>query len=67
MSYMKTEVNSWCLSAEVEADLEREARFRKVPLSTILDAAVRDWLKKAPGRARAGRVWRSTRSAQVSL
>ena len=63
MSYMKTEVNSWCLSAEVEADLEREARFRKVPLSTILDAAVRDWLKKAPGRARAGRVWRSTRSA----
>ena len=49
MSYMKTEVNSWCLSAEVEADLEREVRFRKVPLSTILDAAVRDWLKKSAG------------------
>jgi hypothetical protein len=49
MSYMKTEVNGWCLSAAVEADLERETRFRKVPLSTILDAAVRDWLKKSAG------------------
>ena len=46
---MKTEVYSWRLSAEAKADLEREARFRKVPVSTILDAAVRDWLKKSAG------------------
>ena len=44
---MKTEIYSWRLSAEAKADLEREARFRKVPVSTILDAAVRDWLKKS--------------------
>jgi hypothetical protein len=44
---MKTEVYSWRLSGEVKADLEREARIRKVPVSTILDVAVRDWLKKS--------------------
>lgn len=42
---MKTEVYSWRVSAEVKADLEREARARKVPISTILDRAIRDWLK----------------------
>jgi predicted transcriptional regulator len=44
---MKTQVYSWRLSAEVKTDLEREARVRRMPVSAILEAAVRDWLKKA--------------------
>jgi hypothetical protein len=43
---MKTRVYAWCLSAQLNADLEREARARKVPVATILDAAVREWLKR---------------------
>jgi predicted transcriptional regulator len=46
---MKTEVYSWRLSAEVKADLEREARVRRMPVSAVLEAAVRDWLKKGGG------------------
>lgn len=44
---MKTEVYSWRLSGEVKADLERQARARKVPVSHILDVAVLDWLKRS--------------------
>ena len=43
---MRTEVYSWRLSGELKSDLEREARLRKVPVSTVLESAVRDWLKK---------------------
>jgi hypothetical protein len=43
---MKTEVYSWRLSSEVKSDLEREARERKVSVSSVLDLAVREWLKK---------------------
>ncbi len=43
---MKTEVYSWRLSSEAKSDLEREARLRRVPVSYILDLAVREWLKK---------------------
>jgi predicted transcriptional regulator len=43
---MKTEVYSWRLSGELKADLERQARRRKVPVSSILDNAVREWLQK---------------------
>ena len=43
---MKTEVYSWRLSGEVKSDLERQARVRKVPVSSILDMAVREWLRK---------------------
>jgi hypothetical protein len=50
---MKTEVYSWRLAGELKSHLEREARLRKVPVSSILDMAVRDWLRKthedAPG------------------
>ena len=46
---MRTEVYSWRLSGELKSDLEREARARKVPVSSILDIAVRDWLKKSNG------------------
>jgi predicted transcriptional regulator len=44
---MKTEVYSWRLSRELKADLEREARGRNMPVSTILDEAVREWLTKS--------------------
>ena len=43
---MKTEVYSWRLSGELKSGLEREARFRKISVSSILDMAVREWLKK---------------------
>ena len=43
---MKTDVYSWRLSGELKSDLEREARQRKVPVSAVLENAVRDWLKK---------------------
>jgi hypothetical protein len=44
---MKTHVYSWRLSSELKSDLERQARLRKVPLATILDQAVREWLAKS--------------------
>jgi hypothetical protein len=44
---MRSEVYSWRLSSELKSDLERAARLKKVPASTILDIAVRDWLQKA--------------------
>lgn len=44
---MKSEVYSWRLSGELKSDLERHARLRKVSVSTILDMAVREWLKKS--------------------
>jgi hypothetical protein len=44
---MRTEVYSWRLSDELKSDLEREARLRKMPVSAILDLAVREWLKKS--------------------
>lgn len=43
---MKDEVYSWRLSSELKSDLDREARLRKIPVATVLEAAVRDWLKK---------------------
>ncbi|HXJ93648.1 MAG TPA: hypothetical protein VMT20_12275 [Terriglobia bacterium] len=48
---MKTQVYSWRLSAEVKTDLEREARVRRMPVSAILESAVRDWLKKGGGNS----------------
>ena len=44
---MKTEVYSWRVSIDLKSDLEREARLRKVSISSVLDCAVRDWLKKS--------------------
>lgn len=46
---MKTEVYSWRLSGELKSDLEREARLRKVPVSAVLETAVRDWLELKKG------------------
>ena len=42
---MKTEVYSWRLSPDLKSSLEREARRRKVSVSTVLEMAARDWLK----------------------
>jgi len=44
---MKTEVYSWRVAAEVKTDLEREARVRNLPVSAILDQAVREWLRNS--------------------
>jgi hypothetical protein len=44
---MKTEVYSWRLSGDLKSELEREARLRKMPVSSVLDLAVRDWLQKS--------------------
>ena len=44
---MKTEVYSWRLPGDLKSDLERAAQLRKVSVAWILDAAVRDWLKKS--------------------
>jgi predicted transcriptional regulator len=44
---MKSEVYSWRLSGELKSDLERNARLRKVPVSAVLETAVRDWLKNS--------------------
>jgi len=48
---MKTEVYSWRLSGELKSDLERQSRLHKLPLSSILDNAVREWLQKNNGDA----------------
>jgi len=48
---MRTEVYSWRLSGELKSDLEREARLRQAPVSSVLEAAVRDWLRKGDADA----------------
>jgi predicted transcriptional regulator len=48
---MRTEVYSWRLSGELKSDLEREARIRRVPVSAVLESAVRDWLKNSESAA----------------
>ncbi len=48
---MRNEVYSWRLSGELKSHLEREARLRKVPVSAVLETAVRDLLKKGDADA----------------
>jgi len=43
---MKTEVYSWRVSPDLKAELEREARRRKISLSALLDLAAQEWLSK---------------------
>lgn len=43
---MKTEVYSWRVSRELKASLERQARLRKVPVSSVLEQAARTWLSQ---------------------
>jgi hypothetical protein len=63
---MRTEVYSWRLSGELKSDLEREARLRKVSVSSILDMAVRDWLKKSDGDAAGDEAQRRLHTAAAS-
>jgi hypothetical protein len=42
---MRSEVYSWRLSTELKSELEREARLRKMPVSAVLETAVRSLLK----------------------
>ena len=44
---MKTEVYSWRVSPDLKTSLEREARRHKISLSTLLDLAAQEWLKKS--------------------
>jgi hypothetical protein len=43
----KKTVYRWRLSHDLKVELEREARRRKMPVSFILEIAVREWLKKS--------------------
>ena len=43
---MKREVYHWRLPAGMKSERERAARLRRLPVSSVLDMAVRDWLKK---------------------
>lgn len=47
---MKTEVYSWRLSSELKSDLERAARHRRVPLSSVLEEAARKWLRESAAK-----------------
>ena len=63
---MKTEVYSWRLAGELKSDLEREARLRKVPVSAVLETAVRDWLKKGEADASEDEAQRKLHSAAAN-
>jgi hypothetical protein len=39
------------VSSELKSDLEREARLRKTSVSSVLDVAAREWLKKSAASA----------------
>lgn len=47
---MKTEVYSWRVSSELKSDLERAARHRRVPLSSVLEEAARKWLSESAAK-----------------
>lgn len=63
---MKTEVYSWRLSEELKSDLERKARLRKVPVSAVLETAVRDWLKHSDAEVPEDEAQRSLQAAASS-
>jgi predicted transcriptional regulator len=63
---MRTEVYSWRLSGELKSDLEREARLRQAPVSSVLEAAVRDWLKKGDADASADEAQRRLHAAAAN-
>lgn len=48
---MKKEVYSWRVTTELKSDLEREARLRKISVSSLLEMAARGWLKTSHGDA----------------
>lgn len=44
---MKTKVYSWRLSPAMKSDLEREARLRRIHVSSLLEMVVREWLARS--------------------
>jgi hypothetical protein len=48
---MKVEVYSWRVTTELKSALEREGRARNVPVSSLLEMAVQDWLKRSSSDA----------------
>jgi post-segregation antitoxin (ccd killing protein) len=44
---VKTEVYSWRVSRQLKSELERQARHRKVSVSSLLEEATRKWLKES--------------------
>jgi hypothetical protein len=47
MKRLKTEVYSWRVSADVKAELDREAHRRDLSVAALLDLAVRELLDKS--------------------
>lgn len=43
---MKSDVYSWRLSSDLKSEIEHAARRTDLPVSTVLESAVRDWLRK---------------------
>ena len=64
---MKTEVYSWRVSSELKSDLERAARHRRVPLSSILEEAARTWLRESAARLSDDESQRQLRAAVEPL
>jgi hypothetical protein len=63
---MKTEVYSWRLSGELKSDLEREARERKLSVSSLLEMAARAWLKKPNGDSAGDEAQRKLHASAVA-
>jgi hypothetical protein len=63
MWFMKKTVYRWRLSHSLRAELEREARLRKAPVSFILDRAVREWLRKSATVVAGGKSQRELHAA----
>ena len=57
---------SWRLSEELKSDLEREARLRKLPVSAVLETAVRNWLELKKGDASGDDAQRRLHSAAAN-
>lgn len=63
MYYMKTDLYTWRLPMEVKLNLERAARLRGVPVSAVLDVAVREWLRKTATEAEGDEAQRKLHAA----
>ena len=62
---MKAEAYCWRLPEKIKSDLEHAAGLRRVPVSSILDMAVREWLKKN-GRVEGGDAQLARHAAAVN-
>jgi hypothetical protein len=60
---MKKAVYGWLLSHDLKAKLEHEARLHKVSVSSILDIAVREWLRKDTSKVAGDESHRKLRAA----